>query len=82
MPQRPGQRLCYADNATPIPSHASPRDAINTLILYATGNGDTEVTEENVDLFTFLDTVNTPSRLSMVQLKITDFFKEGEQLYE
>ena len=45
------------DTFLPTPSHAEAQNAINTLILYATGNGDTEVTDSNLDIFGYLETV-------------------------
>ena len=41
-----------------FPSHAAAYDAINTFFLYATGNRDRGLTNGNVDLFTYLDTVS------------------------
>ena len=58
----------------PIPSHAEAQNAINTLILYATGNGDTEVTDSNLDIFAYLETVSARKKFSVIQPTITDFF--------
>ena len=57
-----------------IPSHAEAQNATNTLILYATCNGDTEVTDSNLDIFAYLETVSARKKLSMIQLTIIDFF--------
>ena len=63
------------ENQDPIiSSHAAAFDAINTLILYAVGNGDVDVTIDKVDLQTYLDTVGTRKKLSMVQSKIKDYY--------
>ena len=61
------------DTVLPIPSHAEAQNATNTLILYATGNGDTEVTDSNLDIFAYLETVSARKKLSMIQPTITDF---------
>ena len=50
-----------------IENQAAAFDAINTLILYAVGNGDVDVTIDKIDLQTHLDAVGTRKRLSMVQ---------------
>ena len=62
------------DTFLPIPSHAEAQNAINTLILYATDNGDTEVTDPNLDIFACLETVSARKNLLMIQLIITDLF--------
>ena len=72
-PQKTDSEHEADEEPTPIPSSAAAAQAIETLLLYATGRGDVGILNGSMDLDAYEELVRGRRVSELVQTKISDF---------